>query len=226
MKRSARLVSNRCAVVAFIFLTVTGAAAKTHVITFGKWMSVQWHAGLGAEEKPVMLKIRALVMDGQVKEYMLGAPHEVTERLFVVRRAFRVNDSLPDDSSPRWQWQRGGWLLIDRITGRITPLNLPQFDVFYSAASWYRDYVAYCGVGDDGKKTYAIVAQLNRRKPVLKKELSSGPSDDAAPDSACAAPSWQRGPMRVSFEPAGGAKQTFAIRGQVVDVVNDEEDED
>ena len=31
------------------------------------------------------------------KSFMLGAPHEVTERLFVVRRAFRVNDSLPAD---------------------------------------------------------------------------------------------------------------------------------
>jgi hypothetical protein len=63
---------------------------------------------------------------------------------------------------------------------------------------------------------------------VLKKPLSgSGVSDDAAPDSACPTPLWQRGPMRVSFEPSGGAKQTFAIRGHVVDVVNgaDEEDE-
>jgi hypothetical protein len=226
MKQNLRFVASRCAVFAFLFATVTTAAAKVHVITFGKWMSVQWHAGLGPEEKSATLKIRSLVIDGQVKEYMLGAPHEITERLFVARRAFRVNDSLPDDSAPRWQWQRGGWLLVDRVTGRITALNLPQFDVFYSAASWYRDYVAYCGVGDDGKKIYAIVAQLSRRKPVLKKELSSGPADDAAPDSACSAPVWQRAPMRVSFEPAGGTKQTFAIRGQVADVVNDDEDEE
>jgi hypothetical protein len=228
MRRSSRFRTFGCAVFVFILLAISCAAAKVHVISFGKWMSVQWHAGLGAEDKPMTmtLKIRALVVDGQVKEYMLGAPHEVTERLFVVRRAFRVNDSLPDDSAPHWLWQRGGWLLVDRVTGRVTALNLPQFDVFYSSASWYRDYVAYCGIGDDGKKTYAIVAQLSHRKPMLKKELSSGPADDAAPDSACAAPVWQRGPMRVSFEPTGGTKQTFAIRGQVVDVVNDEEDEE
>ena len=92
-------------------------------------------------------------------------------------------------AAPRWQWQRGGWLLVDRLTGRISPINLPEFDAFYSAASWYRDYVAYCGVSDDGKKTYAMVAQLSRRKPVLKKELSSdGVAEDAAPDSACPAP--------------------------------------
>ena len=34
-------------------------------------------------------------------------------------------------------------------------------------------------------------------------------------------------PVRVSFEPGGSAKQTFAIRGHVVDLVNDaEEDEE
>ena len=171
------------------------------------------------------MKIRALIVDGQVKEYMLGSPHEVTERLFVVRRAFRVDDSLPEESGVHWQWQRGGWLLVDRMTGHVTAINLPEFDGYYSAASWYRDYVAYCGVGDEGKKTYAIVAQLSRRKPVLRKALSdSVPAEDAAPDSACAAPSWQRSPTRVTFEPTAGAKQTFAIRGHVVDVVNDEDE--
>ena len=109
---------------------------------------------------------------------------------------------FPKIPAPRWQWQRGGWLLVDRLTGRVSPINLPEFDAFYSAASWYRDYVAYCGVADDGKKTYAMVAQLSRRKPVLKKALSNdGVPDDAAPDSACPAPAWQRGPVRVSFEP-------------------------
>ena len=74
------------------------------------------------------IKVRALVVDGRVKEYVLGAPHEVTDRLFVVRRVFRVNDSLPEDSGPRWQWQRGGWLLVDRVTGHVSPINLPEFD--------------------------------------------------------------------------------------------------
>jgi hypothetical protein len=106
----------------------------------------------------------------------------------------RVNDSLPEDSAPPWQWQRGGWLLVDHLTGRVAPINLPEFDAYYSAASWYRDYVAYCGLADDGKKTYAMGAQLSRRKPVLKKELSNtGVAEDSAPDSACPVPSWQRG---------------------------------
>jgi hypothetical protein len=197
--------------------------AKVHVIVWGKWMAVQW-AG-GGEGKSATIKIRPLIVDGRVKEFVLGAPHEVTDRLFVVRRVFRVNDSLPEDSAPRWEWQRGGWMLVDRVTGHVSAVNLQEFDAFYSAASWYRDYVAYCGVADDGKKTFAMVAQLSRRKPVLKKALSEGVSEDAAADSACLSPVWQRGPARVSFE-AGGAKQTFVIRGHVVDVVNDAEEEE
>jgi hypothetical protein len=211
-----------------IVFTATEASAKLHVISFGKWTSVQWLPGTGIEgEKPLTLKIRALLVDGIVKEYVFGSPHEVTDRLFVVRRVFRLNDSLPEESGTHWQWQRGGWLLVDRLTGHIAPVNLPDFDAFYSAASWYRDYVAYCGVSDDGKKTSAMVAQLSRRKPVLKKPLNDGVPDERAPDSACPPPVWQRGPMRVSFEAAGGTRQTFAIRGHVVDLVNDaEEDEE
>jgi hypothetical protein len=204
-----------------------GGDDESAVIALGKWTSVQWFPD-GIEGKPLVLKIRALTVDGRFKEYVLGAPHEITDRLFVVRRMFRVNDSLPEDSGPHWQWQRGGWILVDRVTGHISVINLPEFDAYYSAANWYRDYVAYCGVADDGKKTYAAVVQLGRRKPVLRKELSSaGVGEDAAPDSACPVPSWQRSPVRVSFEAAGSAKQTFAIRGHVVDLVNDaEEDED
>jgi hypothetical protein len=213
-----------------VILVGTGAqaASKVHVIAFGKWTAIQWFQGTGVEnEKPVTLKIRALIVDGSVKEFVLGTPHEVTERLFVVRRVFRVNDSLPEDSGPRWQWQRGGWLLVDRMTGRVSVINLPEFDAYYTVASWYRDYVAYCGVSDDGKKTYAIVAQLSRRKPLLKKLLSNkGVADDAPPDSACAAPAWQRSPIRVTLEAAGSEKQTFAIRGHVVDAVSDSEEND
>jgi len=207
-----------------LFTEFSAGAVKVHVITWGKWTSVQWVGG-GAEGKPATLKIRPLVIDGRVKDYVLGMPHEVTDRLFVVRRVFRVNDSLPEDSAPRWEWQCGGWMLIDRVSGHVSALNLPEFDAFYSAASWYRDYVAYCGIADDGKKTFAMVAQLNRRKPVLKKALSEGVPEDAPADSACPAPVWQRGPARVSFQ-VDGTKQTFAIRGHVVDIVNDAEEEE
>jgi len=215
---------------AVVLSPAVAAAPRVHVITFGKWMSVQWLAG-DQKSKPLALKVRPILVDGRVREYVLGSPHEVTDRLFVVLRAFRVNDNLPDDPGPsRWQWQRGGWLLVDRITARISAINLPEFDAFYSAVTWYRDYVAYCAVSDDGKKIWALVAQLSRRKPVLRKILSEdGLPDDAAPDSACPAPTWQRAPVRVTFESGGAAKQTFTfiIRGHVVDLVNDaEEDEE
>jgi hypothetical protein len=199
-------------VCAVLLTPAKGATTKAHVITFGKWTSVQWFPGSGTNDKPITIKVRALVIDGRIKEYSLGAPHEVTERLFGVRRAFRVNDSLPEDSAPRWQWERGGWLLVDRLTGHVSPINLPEFDVYYSAASWYRDYVAYCGVAEDGKKTFAMVAQISRRNPVLKKPLSNDVvADDAAPDSACPAPAWQRSPVRVSFGAGRSRRLPFAV---------------
>ncbi len=212
---------------ALLCTSAAGSGAKVHVIAFGKWISAQWLPGSVGDDKPQTIKVRALIVDGRIKEYVLGSPHEVTERLFVVRRAFRVNDSLPDETALRWQWQRGGWLLVDRTTGRVSAINLPEYDGFYSAASWYRDYSAYCGVSDDGKKIFAIVAQLGRRKPVMKKALSNdGVPEDAGPDSACPAPVWQRDPVRVSFERARSAKETYAFRGHVVDVVNDAEEEE
>jgi len=221
----------RLLVLLIMMASVGAAAAKAHLITFGKWASVPWLPG-GEAQKPLMLKVRGLFLDGRLKEYTVGPFHEVTDRLFVVRRAFRMNDNLPDDPAfpPRWQWQRGGWLVVDRLTGHISPIPMPEFDAYYSAAGWYRDYAAYCGVSEDGKQLYAVVAQLGRRKPVLKKLLGSNSieaDDSAPPDSACPAPLWQRTPARVTFEPSAAAKQTFAIRGHVVDLVNEtEEDEE
>lgn len=201
------------------------AAAKSHIVAFGKAQAVKWYVGLD-ETKPLDLKIRPLYVDTRLKEYTIGSSHEVTDRLFVVRRAFRLNDTLPDESTaPRWQWQRGGWLLVDRLTGRVSPINLPDFDPFYSAANWYRDYIAYCGVADDGKKLYAVVVQLGRRKPVLKRLMGEAAANEL-PDSECSAPAWQRRPARVTFTPQQGDKLTFSIHGHVVDLVSNDDGED
>src|SRR5215467_10444809 len=159
--------------VAILLLTAVCALAATrHVITFGPWSKVKMFFGAN-EEQEVELRVRALAVDGRLKEYTTGDPHEVTDRLFVIRRAFRLNDSLPGEpSSPaRWRWQRGGWLLVDRVTGSVKPLTLPEFDPYYSAASWYRDYVAYCGVADSGERLYAVVAQIGRRRALVRKDL-------------------------------------------------------
>ncbi len=234
------------ALLLFTVLTCSNAAvaaSKPHVIAFGKWTTVQSNMvpsnlaqGTGdsgaADDKSVALKVRPLLVDARVKEFTLGVAHDVTDRLFVVRRAFRLNDSLPQESaSPaHWQWQRGGWLLVDRVTGHISALNLPEFDTLYSAAGWYRDYAAYCGFSEDGKM-YAVVAQISRRKPVLKKLLDGAAfeeniKNEAPKDSACPVPDWQRAPARVTFEPAGSPKQTFAIRGRTVDLINESEEQD
>jgi hypothetical protein len=223
-------------VIIIIQASVALAPSKPHIITFGKWTTVQWSPDSGGSpgnDKPLTLKVRPLLVDAHLKEFTLGTLHDVTDRLFVVRRAFRVNDSLPQEPTapPHWQWQRGGWLLVDRVTGHTSTINLPEFDAFYSAASWYRDYAAYCGVSEDGKKLFAIVAQISRRKPVLKKllegaSIADAETKDAPPDSACLAPAWQRAPVRVTFEAAGTPRQTFAIRGHVVDLMTAEEDDE
>lgn len=207
------------------------AASKPHVIAFGKWIALKWPNATG--QKLLDIKVRGLFVDARLKEYTIGTPHELTDRLFVVRRAFRVNDALPGEgtsanantSGARWQWQRGGWLLVDRMTGRVAQLGLPEFDPFYSTASWYRDYIAYCGVSEDGKKLYAVVAQVGRRKPILKKDAGV-PAGTDDPDSECPPPVWERNPMRVTFQPHDNDKEklVFSIRGRVVDVVNDAEE--
>jgi hypothetical protein len=217
-------------IMAFLALSLAAAAApKRHVLTFGKWMPVKLFVGPN-EERSLEIKIRSLYVDGRLREFTTGDAHDVTERLFVVRRAYRLNDWLPSDEGKahKWKWQRGGWVLVDRETGRITQLNLPNFDPFYSLASWYRDYAAYCGTSDDGEKLYAVVAQLGRKKPVLKREL--GPVKDTdMPDAQCIAPDWQRQPPRVTFTPSEGQKLTFNIRGHAADLApmaNDTADEE
>ena len=211
----------------YLLLATTALGApKPHVVSFGKWTAVKWFVGPG-EDKVIDLKVRALYVDSRLKEFTLGAPHDVTDRLFVVRRAFRLNDTLPEETSstPHWLWERGGWLLVDRITGHVSQINLPEYDPYYSVASWYRDYVAYCGVSSDGKKLHTIVAQLGSRKPILKKALGEATGEDM-PDSGCPAPTWQRQPPRVTFQPAGDQKVTFSVRWHAVNVVNDEEEEE
>lgn len=199
------------------------ATAPRHKIHFGGWMTVKFFVGPSQTEGR-QIQVRALYVDSKLREFTTGEPHEVTDQIFVVRRAYRLNDALPEDEPkkvPNWRWQRGGWLLVDRNTGRVSPLkNLAEFDPYYSNATWYRDYVAYCGVSQDGEKLYAVITQIGLKKPLVLKELGPAHTKEE-PDSQCALPKWQRDPMRVTFEPAGSAPSTFQVHGRHIDAAAD-----
>ena len=178
------------------------------------------------EEHTVPMKVRALYVDTKLKEFVTGESHEVTDRLFVIRRAYRLNNNLPSDESKvaNWVWERGGWLMVDRLTARVSQVSLYEFDPFYSHASWFRDYVAYCGVSDNGEKLSAVVMQLGRKKPILKKELGAA-SQGESPDSECDAPTWEKRPTRVTFLPKHSDKQAFSIFGHAWDAASGSDEE-
>ncbi len=203
-------------------LAALPVAAKAKVVNFGRWMTVKWLVG-AQEEKTLELKVRPLLVNGEVKFFSTGESHNITQQLFVVREAHRLNDMLPTETAPKWKWQPGAWVMVNRQTARISKLTLPEFDSFYSEAAWYRDFVAYCGVADN-EKLYAMVMQVGRRKPVVKKLLGGAKVGDL-PNSECARPEWLRQPMRVVFEPVGGEKLSFNIRGQSVEIPSDSGEE-
>jgi hypothetical protein len=200
-------------------INATAAAAKPKVITFGRWTTVQWWVGAD-DRKSLDLRVRPLLVNGEVKEFTTGEPHEITDKVFVIQRVLRVNDRLPGETKMQWTWRPAGWLLIERPNARITRLNLPEHDPIASTAIWFRDYAAYCGISDTGEKLYAMVYQIGRRKPVLKKLL--GPAKQAdLPGGECAEPTWQKQPVRVTFQPAGGQPLTFAIRSFATEIPPD-----
>jgi hypothetical protein len=213
---------NRCWKVLLCILLLSGiaiAASKPHLVMLGHWTS----ASMSAEDREATtVKIRPLYVDGRTKEFTIGAAHDVTERTFVVQRIYRMNDSLPQQPGPtQWQWQRGSWLLVDRVSGKVQQLALAEFDPDSSAVNWFRDYAAYCGVSDDGQKLFAVIAQIGRRKPLLKKSI--GDAKDTNP--TCAQPTWERDPVRVSFAPAADQKLTFSVKSRAVDAIVSEENE-
>jgi hypothetical protein len=124
----------------------------------------------------------------------------------------RLNDSLPGDKQGHWVWQRGPWLMVDRVTGHVAALKLPDYDPGVSQVSWFRDYGAYCGLTASGKSLYAVVAQLAARKPVLARKVDAfDPDPKSRPDPVCAPPDWQREPLRVTFHPTGKDALSFEI---------------
>jgi hypothetical protein len=200
-------------------IELSAAPRKAHTVVLGATRKVAYTKvgdPAGAAPGEDSLKIRALLVDGVVKEWTTGDAHDVTDRSFVVRRAIRLNDALPSDKNGpadkqgHWVWQRGPWLLVDRVSGHDVALKLPDYDPGVSQVSWFRDYGAYCGVTASGKSLYAVVAQVAARKAVLAKKLEAFDAENH-PDSVCAAAEWQREPLRITFHPAGKDAVSFDI---------------
>ncbi len=216
-------------------LQLSAAPRKTHTVVLGASRKVPYtKAGdpAGAAPGEDSLKIRALLVDGVVKEWTTGDPHDVTDRSFAVRRVLKINDSLPADASEKnsarvansWVWQRGPWLLVDRVTGHLVALKLPDYDPAVSQVSWFRDYAAYCGVTVSGKSLYAVVAQVAARKAVLARKLAAFDPENH-PDPICAPAEWQREPLRVTFHPAAKDAASFDIVPGSAVLVEDSVDE-
>lgn len=212
---------NFCALLALAlampFLVTPSAQAKVHTVTLGPSRHVPYTPPEATPDNKNAeiseLRIRSLDVDGQHKEWTVGDMHEVTDRTFVIRRALRLNDALPGEPL-RWTWQPGPWLQVDRVTGHITALHLPDFDPQISDAVWYRDYAAYCGIHLTAKSSQleAVVFQLGARRPAAEQKLASWPEPDAA-YPVCASSTWQRSPIRATLHPTGLPAVTFDLLG-------------
>lgn len=193
------------------------AASKPHSVSFGKPITVISTLPDGRDDTST--RVRPLYLDGKLKTFTHGVPHEVTDRMFVVRQAVRMNDALPQEGTIHWNWELGGWLLVDRLTGRLSALGLSDFDSSASQATWYRDYVAYCGISDDGEKNFALVMQIGRRRPLLKQPLEAA---GQAARPACMSPVWERRPVRVTFSTGNGHRFTFSPGRKGVELIEED----
>jgi len=193
------------------------AAPKIHTVTLGPSKHVPYTppeaTTANKNEEDTTLRVRALVVDGVQKEWTVGEIHDVTDRTFVIRRALRIDDSLPAEP-PRWTWQPGPWLMVDRTTGHITALHLPAFDPAVSEVVWFRDYAAYCGIATTARNggLVAVVAELGAHKAVVQKVIGQWPQP-SAPHPVCATAKWQRTPMRATIQPTGAQPMTFDVVG-------------
>src|SRR5258708_8175423 len=110
--------------ISFLLLLAASASAapRQHIIVLGKWQTVKTLADSGEASE---VKVRSLIVDGRGKEYTSGPAHAVTDRLFVIRRAYRVNDVLPDDhqKTPQWISRLCRWITLYPSPRHIAHLN-------------------------------------------------------------------------------------------------------
>ena len=191
-------------------------AAKMHFVTLGPYRKVTYTPPEATPDnksaEASILRIRPLEVDDKPREWTVGEMHEVTDRTFVIRRVIHINDSLPNEPE-RWTWQPGPWLQVDRTTGHITPLHLPDFDPQISEVAWYRDYAAYCGLVPTLKGgVMAVVVELGSHKTVAQHVLANWPLDKPM-YPVCAPAEWNRIPMRATLRLMGGDPVTFDVAG-------------
>lgn len=205
------------------------ASAKVHTVTLGPVRKVPYTppeaTADNKSEEATSLHVRPLFVDEKQKEWTVGEAHDVTDRTFVIRRAFRINDALPGEAA-RWSWQPGPWLSVDRSTGHVAALHLPAFDPQVSEAIWFRDYAAYCGILTTVKGgLVAVVAELGARKAVAQQKIGAWPQTDA-PHPTCSAAKWQRTPIRATIQPTNGQPITFDVVGTSSLIEEGDGDED
>lgn len=193
------------------------APPRTHAVTLGPARGVPYTPAYSEQEnkreETTTLRVRALSVDTRQREWTMGEAHDVTDRSFTVRRALHINDRLPGEAADRWVWQPGPWLLVDRVTGRIAALHLPDFDPVVSEVAWFRDFAAYCGTAQTARGgLFAVVAQIGVRKAIVRKQIGPWPQAERR-FPVCKAAVWERLPMRVTLGAVGGETSTFAVVG-------------
>ena len=125
-------------VIALAMTMPAWSASKPHVIFLGKPQAVKIFMGRD-EGQSATISVRPLYVDTKLKDYTTGDVHDVTDRQFVVQRAYRLNDSLPEDppKQSKWIWRRGDCCSSIDVSGHIAQLKLPDFDTAISHVSWY-----------------------------------------------------------------------------------------
>ena len=82
-----------------------------------------------------------------------------------------------------------------------------------------------------GHQLYAVVAQLAAHRPILARKIGpwtpAPPSPGVSSAPACGAATWQRDPLRVSFNPSGAAEpMNFTLVGLSAVLVEDGDTDD
>ena len=108
---------------------------------------------------------------------------------------------------------------MDRSSGRITQLKLPDFDsVLFGGklVSRLRSLLRRQQAMPSGWWPWSRRSVSRNRS--IARNLGKASGGDL-PDSDCAAPHWDRQPARVTFLPKAGEKFTVNVSGHVADVV-------